>query len=383
MSDSTLQPPAAHDPHHVFLIPGLFGFARLAGYDYFVHLERALHERLEAAGAPHVIHVVATPPTASITVRAAVVAAEIARSANGSGPIHLVGHSTGGLDARLLLTPGVSLPLPPAELEWRRRARSVVAINAPHYGTPLAAHFTTVAGTHLLYALSLLTVTTLSIGRLPLTVLSSLLAVIGGATHRLRIRLLDELTHQVLRFVDEQGRDEISEYLRYARADRGGIVQLMPEVMELFNMVVGDNPGVRYGCVVSAGPPPHPGRVPLALISPIAALQLGVYTTVYGIASRDASRYPYATPSPEQKAQLERRIGPVTPGWVDGIVPTLSMLWGELLWCGKADHLDIVGHFADDREPAVHVDWLSSGAHFRRGDFEQMTDAVCRFVLRG
>jgi hypothetical protein len=371
-----------NDTHHVYLIPGLFGFARLAGYDYFVHLERALHQRLSAAGAAHVIHVVATPPTASITVRAVVVARAIARSADGSGPIHLIGHSTGGLDARLLLTPGVSLPLPPAELEWTRRARSVVAINAPHYGTPLAAHFTTVAGTHLLYALSLLTVTTLSVGRLPLTVLSSLLAVVGGATHRLRIRLLDELTHQVLRFVDDQGRGEISEYLKHARADRGGIVQLMPEVMELFNTAVDDSPDVRYGCVVSAGPPPNPRRVPLALISPLAALQLGVYATVYGVASRDVSRYPYAAPSPEQQAQLERHIGAVDPGWVDGIVPTLSMLWGELLWCGKADHLDIVGHFADDDQPELHVDWLSSGAHFRRGDFSAMIDAVVEFMLR-
>ena len=77
-----------NDAHHVYLIPGLFGFGRLAGYDYFVHLERALHERLSAAGAPHVIQVVATPPTASITARAAVVARAIARSAEGSGPIH-------------------------------------------------------------------------------------------------------------------------------------------------------------------------------------------------------------------------------------------------------------------------------------------------------
>ncbi|HMI90294.1 MAG TPA: hypothetical protein VK509_02970, partial [Polyangiales bacterium] len=92
-------------------------------------------------------------------------------------------------------------------------------------------------------------------------------------------------------------------------------------------------------------------------------------------------RYPYAPPRPEQAALLEQRIGPVTPGWVDGIVPTLSMLWGELLWCGRGDHLDIVGHFADDQSPAEHVDWLASGARFSRADFAAMTDAVCRFML--
>jgi hypothetical protein len=77
-----------------------------------------------------------------------------------------------------------------------------------------------------------------------------------------------------LRFVDEQGRTEISAYLQHAGTDQGGIVQLMPEVMELFNAVVGDNPRVRYGCIVSAGPPPHARNVPWALLSPIRALQL-------------------------------------------------------------------------------------------------------------
>jgi triacylglycerol lipase len=374
MTDSAAQ-------HHVYLIPGLFGFARLAGYDYFVHLERALQQRFSAAATDYVIHVVATPPTASITVRAEVIAREIARSATGDGPIHLIGHSTGGLDARLLLCPGVTLAVPPGTLEWTRRVRSAVAINAPHYGTPLAAHFTTVAGTHLLYALSLLTVTTLSVGRLPLSVLSTLLTLIGGATQFLRIPVLDELTRQALRFVDDEGRGEIEAYLTHARRDRGGIVQLMPEVMELFNVAVRDSPQVRYGCVVSAAPPPGTGRVPSALFSPNAGLQLGVYATVYGVASRDASRYPYAAPRPEQAALLEQRIGPVTPGWVDGIVPTLSMLWGELLWCGRGDHLDIVGHFADDQTPGEHVDWLASGARFSRADFAAMTDAVCRFML--
>ena len=368
--------------HHVYLIPGLFGFARLAGYDYFAQLERALQERLIAAGVEHELHIVPTPPTASMTVRAVVVAKEITRTASGDGPIHLLGHSTGGLDARLLLSPGTRLALDPGELAWTARARSVIALNTPHHGTPLAAHFTTVAGTHLLYALSLLTVTTLSVSRLPLSVLTSLLALIGGATQLLGISVLDEITRQILRFFDDQGRTEIEEYLRHARRDRGGIVQLMPEVMELFNAAVEDNPNVRYGCVVSAAPPPAARDVPAALFANLA-LQLGVYATVYGVASRDVSRYPYGTPTPEQAAWLERKIGPVTPGWVDGIVPTLSMLWGELLWCGKADHLDIVGHFADDEDPPEHRDWLSSGAHFRRAQFAELCDALCEFMLRG
>lgn len=369
--------------HDVYLIPGLFGFGRLAGYDYFAHLERAIAERFAAAGVELALHIVPTPPTASISVRARIVASTVARTAGSHGPIDLVGHSSGGLDARLLLSPGVALALAEGELAWTHRVRRVLTINTPHYGTPLAGYFTTVAGTRLLYALSLLTVTTLSVGRLPLTALSALLAAIEGAERRLQleIRLLDSLTSQVLRFVDTRGRAEISDYLGHVRSDQGGIVQLMPEVMELFNAAATNNPDVRYGCIASAGPPPGARRVLSALLSPVAALHLAVYTTVYGVTSHGSTRYPYATPTPTQSACLTERLGAIGPHSVDGIVPTLSMLWGELVWCGKADHLDIVGHFADDRSPERHVDWLASGAHFRSRDFAAMTDALCGFLL--
>ena len=377
-----MSPPA--ETQHVYLIPGLFGFGELAGQDYFVHLRRAIVERFERAGVACALHVVATPPTASISVRALEVARTVAASAGSAGPIHLIGLSTGGLDARLLASPGMALPAPPAELAWTARVRSVLTINTPHHGTPLAAYFTTAAGTRLLYALSLLTVTTLSVGRLPLTLLSALLAAIQGAERRLQLerQLLEGLTSQVLRFVDARGRADVARYLQHVRHDQGGIVQLMPEVMELFNVAVADHPDVRYGCVASAGPAPGARRVLTALMSPVKALQLGVYATVYGITGRSSQRYPYATPTAAQAERLERVFGaPLVASSVDGIVPTLSMLWGELIWCGRADHLDIVGHFADDASPARHVDWLGSGAKFRRHEFGALCDALVAFML--
>lgn len=377
---------SAQSVHHVYLIPGLFGFAKLAGADYFVHLEEAIVRRFADAGVPLRLDVIETPPTGSIAVRAKVVARHVHRTiGSGDGPIHLVGHSTGGLDSRLLLSEGRRLELPAEQLAWTRRVRSLTTLNCPHHGTPLAGYFTTVAGTRLLYALSLLTVTSLTLGKLPLTAFSGLVAAVGALDEAIGvdIHLIDSLTDRLLAIVGERGRGEIHGYLAHVSDDRGGIIQLMPEVMELFNAAVDDNPAVRYGCVASAAPPPRKRRFLGAIANPPSALGLAVYTTVHGVTSRADARYPYATPDAQQQRMLGLSLGPLPrPETVDGIVPTLSMLHGELLWCGAGDHLDIVGHFGDGGLPRTHVDWLASGAHFNRREFGAMVDAITRFMLR-
>jgi triacylglycerol lipase len=368
--------------HHVYLIPGLFGFGKLAGYDYFEHLERALGERFERAGVVLRTSVVSAPPTASIPFRAGILAQQLA-NASEHECIHVIGHSTGGLDARLLLSPGARLPFADAR-QRLSQVRSVVTINTPHYGTPLAGYFTTAAGTRMLSLLSLLTVASLSVGRLPLAAFSGALGAVGRLDKTLgfQLRLLDELTAQLLRFVGPEGRDQIRDYLGHVKHDQGGIVQLMPEVMELFNTTVLDAPGVRYGCIATAAPAPGPRRVMAAVGRPISAFHLAVYSTVYGFASRAAARYPYALVAPEYAHQLEQSC-PVAlrAQTVDGIVPTLSMLWGELLWCGAGDHLDVVGHFGDSERPRLHVDWLQSGANFSRSDFAAVADKLSAFLL--
>jgi hypothetical protein len=374
----------ATETHHVFLIPGLFGFTTLAGYDYFQHLEAAIDERFRRMGVRVRIERVPSLPTSSITLRAAVLAEAVSQTP-AKGPIHLVGHSSGGLDARLLMSPSSTLSSIGIPLSFRERVRTVLGINTPHYGTPLSAYFATVSGTRLLYAVSLLTVASLSIGHLPLSAVERVVSAVKAADGLLGldIQLVDALTDQVLRIVGVRARKEIGDFMRRLMEDQAGIIQLMPEVSELFNAAVEDHPGARYGCVVTAAPPPGPRRVFRAIVSPVRAVQLAAYTTLYGVASHARDRYPYATPTPAQASALARGFGRhVTTDYVDGVVPTLSMLWGEVVWCGAADHLDVVGHFEDDRTPQAHVDWLHSGAHFRRRDFTAMTDALCDFLLR-
>jgi triacylglycerol lipase len=367
----------------VYLIPGMFGFARLAGYDYFHHVRVAIEQRYADAGVPVVTEIVQAPPTSSLRHRSRILARTVHKTAGDEGSIHLLGHSTGGLDARLVLSPSTNLALESGQLAWAPRVDSCISISTPHYGTPLAGYFATVSGTRVLYALSLLTVVSLSIGEPSLAVFSRLLAAVGSVDQLFGgdLKLISGATEMLLRFVDREGRGEILEFLSKVRTDQGAIVQIMPEAMDLFTATAEDDPNVRYGSLASAAPAPLTMRFARRIRSPYAALTAAMYSTLYQFTSQRPNMYGYATPSQEQATILRSGIHrEVTDRTNDGVVPTLSMLWGKLLWAGEGDHLDLIGHFHDDGG-SDHVDWMTSGAHFNRDRFAAAMDAVVRFQL--
>ena len=127
--------------HHVLLVPGFFGFGSLGELAYFAGIRPLLERCFERAGVGVSITEVATLPTASIRVRAAAVRDALALIVESSdGPIHIVGHSTGGLDARLAIAPTASLP---ARFEFSayHRVRSLVTVCCSHFGSPVATFF--------------------------------------------------------------------------------------------------------------------------------------------------------------------------------------------------------------------------------------------------
>lgn len=371
--------------HRVYFIPGMFGFGRLAGYDYFHHMRTGLERRFAAAGLHVSIEDVPAPPTSSVRHRARVLAKTLRDTAGTSDdPIHLVGHSTGGLDARLVLSPAAELQLSDDMLAWRSRVKTAVSINTPHYGTPLASYFTTVSGARVLYALSLLTVVSLSVGEPSLAVFSRLLSGIGGVDSLLgdNLKLFSKVTDSVLRFVDRDGRTEIMSFLSKVRVDQGAIIQTMPEAMDLFNATTRDSASVAYGSIATLAPRPRSLRFASRIRSPYAAFTATVYATLYQFTSQRPPSYYYAKPTPAQADVLERLLGrTIADTENDGIIPTLSMVWGQLLWAGEGDHLDVLGHFHDDIRPGQHVDWMTSGADFTRARFCEELDNLARFQI--
>jgi triacylglycerol lipase len=121
-------------PHTVFeqldapivLAHGLFGFTRLGvGPLTIASYFRGIPESLQAAG--NRVLVTRVPPIAGIEDRARRLGEQILR-ASPDEPVHVIGHSMGGLDARRLL----------ADSSWSSRVLSLTTIGTPHLGSTLA-----------------------------------------------------------------------------------------------------------------------------------------------------------------------------------------------------------------------------------------------------
>ena len=168
--------------HHFYLVPGFFGFANLGELKYFGHVRDFLVAQAAARRVDAAVHVVKTHPTASLPRRAVCIAETIARTApRGLEPLHLIGHSSGGLDCRLMVAPHVMLPTSLNVDRLAGRVHTVVTVSTPHYGTPIASFFTGLLGQRVLQVLSLSTIYVLRFGHLPIAALLQLGGLVRAA----------------------------------------------------------------------------------------------------------------------------------------------------------------------------------------------------------
>lgn len=370
-------------PHQIYLIPGFLGFANLGRFTYFGHVRRILAERFATLGLNARIHVVRPLPTASLPSRAAWVAEAIAATAKGGrGPIHLIGHSSGGLDARLLTAPGVALPTALDTERLAARVQTVVTVSTPHHGTPLASFFTTLQGQRLLQLLSLNTVYVLSFGHLPLSALLWMGSLVVRFGDRISNReFLDKLFGRLLEDFTVERRRAMRTLLSEVVRDQALMLQLTSEAMEVFNASVLERPGVRYGSVVTQS-----ARPSLTSRFAVGLDPAGQVThTLYGVLHRSiASMAPRKSPqlaSQQIRAMLRAYGGKPPVGAHDGIVPTLSQAWGHIVYVALADHLDVLGHFGDATRDPPHADWLATVSGFDYPQFEALWSDVARFLV--
>jgi len=364
----------------VLLVPGFFGFANLGDFAYFAHVQDLLTEIGPSLGLDGVVRVVNTEPTASIPRRAALLAENIAEMLSDvGGEVCIVGHSSGGLDARLLLAPDVVLPTALDVERCARSVRAVVTVATPHYGTPLAHLFGSMFGQELLRILSLATIYTLRTGRLPISAVLKLARVLRRPGSR-PWGVLDQLFLQLLADFSGNRRRAMEEFFANVKSDQDLVAQLAPAGMELFNASTHDRPGVRFGCVATRARPPGLATLGRAGLSPYAQATHALFAVLYRFAAGSPRDHrPRITV--EHAAVLRRAYGRVPDlDANDGVVPTLSQIWGDPVDAVWADHHDVIGHFHHPTHVPPHFDWVASGTGFDRHRFEALWRNVADYM---
>jgi triacylglycerol lipase len=364
----------------VFLVPGFFGFSSVGAVNYFEDVERSLGAALRRRGVDARIVRCMTQPTASIPRRADVLRRQVIRNGGlRARELHFVGHSTGGLDVRMLLTPDVKIASGDSEARIARLTRTAISVATPHHGTPLANHFVTVQGQTLLLVLSALA--TSGQGRGAILATAKAIALVARLDDWLGRTEgpLDRIAESLLRKLRFDRRDPAWKYLGEIERDQGAVLQLTPEGIDLFDAAVADSKGIDYGCVVAGVPKPREAFKPMELLDPEYVVLRALFRLLHVLTAQPHPRYPYPKPTKALQQQLDRGLGfKATPQISDGIVPTLSQLHGRLLHVARADHLDLVGHYT--LAGGGTANWLPSGAGFTPEAFDATWDAVAAAI---
>lgn len=372
-------------PHHIVLIPGFFAFGESLGdLRYFAGVSDVLEGAFGDMGLECDVTEVRTLPTASIARRAAAVLDTIAEVAGGDdGSVHLIGHSTGGLDARLAMSPAASLPTE-TDFDAFHRVKTLVTISTPHYGTTLASFFASLAGKPILRLAAKSTIRALHHGRMPLQGLVKLGGLLTRFDDRFGLNdtILDQLYDSLLSDFSKERREALQRFLDDVSTNQDLVFQLTPSGMGLFNAATAMHEETRYGCVLTRAEPPHARDVARHKHNVYAQVLHGLYGTMWWLAAQSKE-----TDLPElterERWALQEGYGEIPDTRAnDGIVPTLSQVFGEVIHCTDADHLDVVGHYGAESPDRIMADWLPTQGDFSHAEFRSLWYDVAAFIYR-
>jgi len=386
----------------VFLVPGLLGFDRLGSLVYFdPRIDSLLRDHLASRGREVTIHALSavshldepgrqgtipTPvdvppvpargagsswivrvspaPAGAIEHRARALLRAVLDAAKPKGRDELcfVTHSTGGLDARLLLSEGAVIDGRAVPTWIRNRTRSVITISAPHHGAPLAN-----------LALSL---------NLPTLVAAMAFVVTGQEPWRL-VRQAGALAARLAAWVGRIGLptgeagwlagvlgdlgigpgDSVYDYLRSVARDNGAFFNLAPETCVTINSALRPPGDVHFAEVVS-------------MASPSGEANL-LFQFLWKHSRAPSGEYPYpAVPLGVARAvegATGMRLGTGDDEQSDGVVACRSQMNGRVGCVAVGDHLDVVGMYRrKDGDAGGPSSWLVSGSNFGTPEFERL-----------
>lgn len=373
---------------NVLLVPGFFGFGRLGDIDYFAGVGPLLEAALRQRGFQARVTQVVTPPTASIRRRAAHVLEALASVAQDSGDIHVVGHSTGGLDARLAIAQTASLPTE-ARLNDYARLRSVVSVSCPHYGTNVSTYFTRPFGRWLFRIVARYLAFMLERGKLPLKVALRLgyYALRISDPKRRRRGTFDQLYERLLNDLTDERRTEVVQFLRQIADEQALLFQLTPAGCDLLNACTLDPP-LAYGSVVTCAAPPRFRVLLRFVVNLYAQFMYPLFWLLHRL-SREKDDALRQQLTPLQLAAVDGGLGHAAGARdSDGVVPVLSQVWGQVLHVARADHLDVVGQYGargteesgEGTGSAWGGDWIPSASGFDAVAFQALWSDVAEFI---
>ncbi len=378
--------------HHIILVPGFAGFDILGPVNYYQGAASILRS-VSSNRAPVCVHIFQNLPTSGVGTRAQGLGlwleSEVKRGCiQAQDRIHLIGHSTGGLDIRQYV---IDLHRGPPWLDeeitqWVRHALSSVQfVSTPHRGTNLAYHVNRASPLpQVLIRFAFLSLHTLG----PI-----FWAVVGRTLRQLRTRpdaptLTDALIDTFANVGTLHGGFEQAA----SRAVFYSIMRWTNEMASDFAAIEDLCPSSTRHAPHAAGPI-HGKQVPeetslynsvavRSIVTGAAPVQGGPFT-IYTVLDRMLRTSP---PESLGNACSLRVLGtPNATRWIvptdhDGAVNSVSMVWPDPDRCEfvEADHADIIGHYGG----IGAYDLLPSSVVFDDGRFHTVWSDIANFAMR-